>query len=49
MRHVELHRALDELIADYLMHNRAALPSETNLLALMEWSFKQTKEPTPDK
>ena len=46
-RHIELHKVLDELFADYIHHH----PNETNFLempleALLNWSFKQTKNPT---
>ena len=49
-RHEELHRSLDELFADYIIHH----PKETIYLdmpykKLMEWSFEQTKNPTPYK
>ena len=43
-RHVELHRMFDELIADFIAVT-GKLPSQTALLELMEWSFKQTTEP----
>jgi hypothetical protein len=45
-RHVELHKALDELIADFLAHTRGTkLPSTTPIRELMEWSHKQTVKP----
>lgn len=44
-RHQLLHREFDELMADYLSHNRGAMPSNTTLMQLMEWSHKQTIEP----
>ena len=37
---------LDELLADYLFHNRNKLPSNTTILELMQWSFEQTRIPT---
>lgn len=45
-RHVELHRALDQLFADYIQHH----PDEQNFLAmplkqLIDWSFMQTISP----
>ncbi len=43
-RHVELHKALDELIADYITH-KEGLPAETTVMQLIEWSHKQTKDP----
>jgi hypothetical protein len=49
-RHEQLHRSLDELMADYIFHH----PGESNFIdipykKLMEWSFEQTKKPTPYK
>ncbi len=49
-RHIELHRALDELFADYIVHN----PDETTytempLLKLLGWSHQQTINPTEIK
>lgn len=46
-RHQELHRALDELFADYIAHH----PKESNftkmpLIKLLEWSAEQSKNPT---
>lgn len=46
-RHVELHRALDELFADYIGHHLGArqfldLPIGT----LLRWSYEQTQHPT---
>jgi hypothetical protein len=45
-RHIELHQALDELLADYIGHH----PLQSNFLgmplrALLEWSFRQTQQP----
>lgn len=40
-RHIELHQALDELVAD-MISNTAAMPSETKVIELMQWSHKQT-------
>ncbi len=45
--HLVLHAALDELAADWLQHNRGKTLSGTSILTLMEWSFTQTKDPTP--
>ena len=47
-RHVELHRALDELAADYIAHNKGALLSTTTVMQLLVWSSKQTIDPEPD-
>ncbi len=47
-RHEELHKCLDELVADYISHTKA-LPSKTNLLELMDWAYQQTYKPTGEK
>ena len=44
-RHIELHRKLDELLADFLSHNKGKHLSNTNLMEFMEWSYKQTIDP----
>lgn len=36
---------IDELMADFIGAT-GALPSETNLIELMEWSYAQTQNPT---
>jgi len=41
-RHKELHRCLDELVADFIGHTEA-VPSKTTVLELMQWSNKQTQ------
>ena len=46
-RHVELHRAFDELFACYIDQNR----DKTNFLGttlkeFMDWSYEMTKKPT---
>ena len=43
-RHIKLHKSLDELLADFLIHT-GRLPSKTTVLKLMEWSHKQTSNP----
>lgn len=43
-RHKELHRYLDELLAD-MIDNTEMLPSTTTVMQLMEWSHEQTKNP----
>ena len=43
--HEELHKALDELVADMIRHTEM-LPSTTTVMELMQWSNEQTKEPT---
>lgn len=47
-RHVALHRSLDELVVDYATHTGKLL-KDTNVMDLIEWSYKQTQNPTPDK
>jgi len=47
-RHVELHRAFDELLADFLVHNRKKAPSTTTVLELAQWSNRQTRDPDED-
>ncbi len=44
-RHVELHRSLDELLADFIGHT-GSLPSRTTLDVFLRWSFEQTQDPT---
>lgn len=46
-RHIELHRSLDELFADYISHH----PNQTKftsmpVMTLLEWSHQQTLNPT---
>jgi len=45
-RHIELHAAVDELVADYLRQHRGALPSEVSVADLLAWSYQQTLNPT---
>jgi len=45
-RHIKLHKALDELFADYIMHH----PEEREfmsmpLIRLIDWSYEQTRNP----
>jgi hypothetical protein len=47
-RHEELHKSLDQLIADFITHTDR-LPSETTLIDFMKWSHEQTLNPTEDK
>ncbi len=44
--HVALHRALDRLMADFLLHNRGAYMSTTTVMQLATWAYEQTKNPT---
>lgn len=41
-RHVDLHRALDELVADF-MQQTGKLASQTTVMELMSWSAKATR------
>lgn len=40
LRHVELHQAFDELLADWIRHVRTARPSTATVLELMQWSHQ---------
>jgi hypothetical protein len=44
-RHIELHKALDELLADFIQIT-GKMPSQLSLKELMEWSHEQTLNPT---
>ncbi len=44
--HEALHKSLDQLVADYLLHNSHKLPSSTSLTELMTWAYEQTIKPT---
>lgn len=53
-RHKKLHRAFDELAADWALHNctpksimngEPKLFSNTTIMELMQWSHRQTIEP----
>ncbi len=46
-RHIELHRALDQLYADFIQHH----PEQSNftdmpLIVLLQWSYEQTIRPS---
>ena len=43
--HVELHKKLDELLADFIAQT-GKTPSETTVMEFLTWSFEQTKNPT---
>lgn len=43
-RHLQLQRALDELIADFI-DKTGKIPSLSTVMELMEWSHQQTIEP----
>jgi hypothetical protein len=47
-RHEELHKALDELVAD-MIGQTTMLPSTTSVMDLMKWSNEQQKNPTNEK
>ena len=45
-RHIELHKVLDELFADYISHH----PDQFNFMEmplkkLLKWAFEQTENP----
>lgn len=42
-RHIELHRSLDELFADFITHGNGRTTS--SIRELLEWSHKQTQQP----
>lgn len=46
IRHVTLHRMVDELASDYARHHPDALLSETTVMQLLQWSHTQTLDPT---
>jgi hypothetical protein len=43
-RHKELHRMLDELVADFISCT-GKMPSKSTVMELMEWSCAQTTDP----
>ena len=49
-RHKELHKALDELVADFISHNKVGdyLPSKVTVMRLIQWSCEQTYDPAED-
>jgi len=46
-RHVELHKKLDELVADRIIYDKDFLPTKSTVMELIEWSYHQTLNPTP--
>ena len=48
LRHQELHKSFDELMADFISHTDG-LPSKTTLSVLMKWSYEQTLNPTEEE
>jgi hypothetical protein len=48
-RHKELHKMLDEIVADWISCSEPVetrLPSEHSVMDLMKWSYDQTINPT---
>lgn len=45
VRHKELHKKLDELVADYICCTKNLL-TKTTLMEFMEWSHQQTINPS---
>jgi len=45
-RHIKLHEALDELFADFVLHNKDKRATQTPIVELISWSYKQTQNPT---
>lgn len=43
--HKYLHKNLDILLADWIRHT-GKLPSESTVMELLDWAYKQTLEPT---
>ena len=44
-RHVELHKKLDELLADFI-EQTGKTPSHTTVMELLQWSYEQTQTPS---
>jgi hypothetical protein len=44
-RHIQLHEYFDELLADFLRHNKEKRLTST-IQELMDWSYSQTIMPT---
>lgn len=45
-KHAQLHKALDELVGDFVHHNPRKLPTRTTIYELMVWSKGQITNPT---
>jgi hypothetical protein len=46
-RHVLLHKALDELVADWINHHpQGTALQQTSIMTLIQWSHTQTVNPT---
>lgn len=47
-RHEQLHKALDELFADYVSHHpHESIFTQMPLINLLSWSNEQQQNPTP--
>ena len=44
-KHKELHKALDELMADFITHTDG-MPSSCSIMELAQWAYQQTEDPT---
>jgi hypothetical protein len=44
IRHENLHKSLDELVADFITTTER-MPSNTTVMELIEWSHSQTMNP----
>ena len=47
-RHIALHNALDELVADFIEHTNIA-PGSVTVMDLIKWSYEQTLSPAEKK
>lgn len=45
-KHKALHKAFDELLADFIIHNPDHRLSTLRVMELVEWSHSQTVNPT---
>jgi hypothetical protein len=43
--HLELHKNLDMLLEDFIIHNDKKYIGNTTILELVEWSYQQTLTP----
>lgn len=49
-RHVELHKSLDELVADFIQQTPIGEDAlRKNIVDLLLWSYQQTVKPTEPK
>jgi len=45
-RHAELHKAPDELFADFIRHHpQVQRPTQQHIQTLLEWSYQQSHSP----